>query len=60
MRRFYLTAPRFVTFAVSLLLAVLALLIAYGHVVELHGVSGFVVLLIAYAMLLAGILLRGV
>jgi hypothetical protein len=59
-RRFYLTAPRTLTFAVSLLLALLALLIAYGHVVDLHGVSAFVVLLIAYAVLLAGTLLRGV
>jgi hypothetical protein len=59
-RRFYLTAPRVVTFAVSLVLAIVALLIAYGHVVQLHGVNGFVILLIAYAVLLAGILLRGV
>jgi uncharacterized membrane protein len=59
-RRFYLTAPRFATFAISIVLAILALLIAYGHLVELHGINGFVVLLIAYAVLLAGTLLRGV
>jgi len=60
MRRFYLTAPRVVTFAVSILLAILALLIAYGHVVPLHGINGFVILLIAYVVLVAGTLLRGV
>ena len=60
MRRFYLTAPKVVTLAVSLLLALLAILMVYGHLVQLHGINGFVVLLIAYAVLLAGTLLRGV
>ena len=60
MRRFYLTPPRVATFAISVVLAIVALLIAYGHVVQLHGVNGFVILLIAYAVLVAGILLRGV
>jgi hypothetical protein len=59
-RRFYLTAPRVVTFAISIVLAALALLIEYGHVVQLHGINGFLTLLIAYAVLLAGTLLRGV
>ena len=60
MRRFYLTAPKVVTFAVSIVLAILALLIVYGNLVQLHGVSGFSILLIAYVVMLAGILLRGV
>jgi hypothetical protein len=59
-RRFYLTPPKVVTFVVSIVLATLALLIAYGHVAQLHGINGFVTLLIAYAVLLAGTLLRGV
>jgi hypothetical protein len=59
-RRFYLTAPRVVTFVVSIVLAVLALLIVYGHVAQLHGINGFLILLIAYVVLLAGTLLRGV
>jgi hypothetical protein len=58
--RFYLTAPRVLTFAVSVVLAILALLIVYGHLVQLHGINGFVILLIAYMVLLAGTLLRGV
>ena len=59
-RRFYLTAPRVVTFVVSIVLALLALLIVYGHVAQLHGINGFLILLIAYVVLLAGTLLRGV
>jgi hypothetical protein len=59
-RRFYLTAPKVVTFAVSAVLALLALLAVYGHFPQFHGINGFLVLLIAYAILLAGTLLRGV
>lgn len=59
-RRFYLTPPKVVTFAISIVLALLALLIVYGHVVQLHGISGFVILLIAYLVLLAGTMIRGV
>jgi hypothetical protein len=58
--RFYLTAPRVPTFVVSIVLALLALFAVYGHVAQLHGISGFVVLLVAYVVLLIGTLLRGV
>ncbi len=59
-RRFYLTPPAVPTFIISVLLAVVALLAVYGHLTMLHGVSGFVILLIAYVILLIGNLLRGV
>jgi hypothetical protein len=59
-RRFYLTAPKVVTFAVSAVLALLALLAVYGHFPQFHAINGFLVLLIAYLVLLAGTLLRGV
>jgi hypothetical protein len=35
-------------------------LAVYGHVTLLHGVSAFLILLIAYVVLLIGNLLRGV
>jgi hypothetical protein len=59
-RRFYLTPPAVPTFVISALLAVVALLAAYGHLTILHGVSAFTILLIAYVVLLIGNLLRGV
>lgn len=58
--RFYLTAPRVPTFILSIVLALLAVLTAYGHVPQLHGISSFVVLLIAYVIMLVGTLLRGI
>jgi len=58
--RFYLTAPRVPTFAISIVLALLAVFAAYGHIPQLHGISSFVLLLIAYVVLLIGTLLRGV
>jgi hypothetical protein len=58
--RFYLTAPRVPTFVISIVLALLALFTIYGHVPQLHGINGFVILLLAYAVLLVGTLLRGV
>jgi hypothetical protein len=59
-RRFYLTAPRVVTFALSVVLAVVALLAVYGHFTQLHEINGFVVLLVGYIVLLAGTLFRGI
>ena len=59
-RRFYLTPPRLLTFAISMVLAVLAVIVVYGHVAQLHSLNGFVVLLIAYVLLAAGVLLRGI
>jgi hypothetical protein len=58
-RRFYLTPPNILTFALSVLLAAIAVLGAYGHLAILHGVNSFVILLIAYLVLAAGALLRG-
>jgi len=59
-RRFYLTPPAVPTFVISVLLAVLALLAVYGHLPQLHSIGGFTILLIAYVILLAGTLFRGV
>jgi hypothetical protein len=42
------------------LLAIVAVLAAYGHFTLLHGISAFTILLIAYVVLLIGNLLRGV
>jgi hypothetical protein len=58
--RFYLTAPRVPTFAISLILALVAVFAIYGHIQALHGINGFVILLLAYVVLLAGTMLRGV
>jgi hypothetical protein len=58
-RRFYLTPPTVLTFVISVVLALLAALATYGHLALARGVSGFVILLIAYLILLAGVLFRG-
>ena len=58
-RRFYLTPPSFLTFAVSAVLALLAVLATYGHLALMKGVSSFLILLIAYVVLLVGVLFRG-
>jgi len=59
-RRFYLTPPAIPTFVISVLLAIVAVLAVYGHIALLRGVSSFLILLIAYIVLLVGNLLRGV
>jgi hypothetical protein len=59
-RRFYLTPPAVPTFVISVLLAVLALLAVYGHIPQLHSIGGFTLLLIAYVVLLLGVLFRGI
>jgi hypothetical protein len=59
-RRFYLTPPAIPTFVISVLLALVALLAVYGHIPQLHSIGGFTILLIAYLILLAGTLLRGI
>jgi hypothetical protein len=55
-----LSAPRVITFVVSIIIAVVAVIIHYAHIAIPHVHSGFVVLLIAYLILAAGNLLRGV
>jgi hypothetical protein len=59
-RRFYLTPPSVPIFFISLVLALLAVIAVYGHVAVLHASYGFVVLLIAYIVLLVGVLFRGI
>jgi hypothetical protein len=59
-RRFYLTPPKVVTFIISLVLAVLAVVAVYGHLTALHGINGFVILLVAWLVLAAGALIRGI
>jgi hypothetical protein len=59
-RRFYLTPPSVPVFAVSLVLAILAVLAVYGHMSIFNASYAFLILLVAYIVLLAGVLLRGV
>lgn len=53
-----LSAPRIITFVVSIIIAVAV--IHYANIAIPHVHSGFVVLLIAYLILAAGTLLRGI
>ena len=55
-----LTAPKHVTFYISVALAVIAAIIHYAHIDIPHVHSGFVILLIAYLVLVAGNVLDGV
>lgn len=59
---FALTPPSIWIFAISLVLAVLALLVRYGgvHVPIINTARVFDVLAIAYVLLTAGVLVRGV
>jgi hypothetical protein len=58
--RFYLTPPSVPVFVISVLLALLAVFAVYGHLSILKASSAFLVLLIAYVVLAAGVLIRGV
>ena len=55
-----LTAPTFIVFVISLICAVLALLPVLGVAVVAVPISGFWLMTIAWGMLLAGVLFRGV
>jgi hypothetical protein len=55
-----LSAPKIITFVVSLIIAAVAVVIHYANISIPHVHSGFIVLLIAYLILAAGNLLRGV
>jgi hypothetical protein len=55
-----LSAPKIITFVVSIIIAAVAVVIHYANLSIPHVHSGFVVLLIAYLILAAGNLLRGV
>ncbi|HMK41612.1 MAG TPA: hypothetical protein VK451_08625 [Methyloceanibacter sp.] len=55
-----LSAPKIITFVVSIIIAAVAVIIHYAHISIAHTHSGFIVLLIAYLILAAGTVLRGV
>lgn len=57
--RFYLTPPSLPLFLISVVLALFAVLATYGHVVIFKASYAFAVLLIAYVVLLIGVLFRG-
>jgi small-conductance mechanosensitive channel len=59
-RRFYLTPPSVPIFFISVVLALIAVLAAYGHFAVLKGVSAFLFLVIAYLIMLVGVLVRGI
>jgi len=58
--RFYLTPPSLPVFLISAVMALLAVFAVYGHLSIFKASSAFVVLLIAYIVLAAGVLIRGV
>jgi hypothetical protein len=60
MRRFYLTPPSLPVFVVSVVLAILAVLAVYGHMSIFNASYAFPILLIAYVVLLVGVLFRGI
>jgi hypothetical protein len=55
-----LSAPKIITFVVSVIIAAIAVIVHYAHLSIPYVHSGFAVLLIAYLILAAGNLLRGV
>ena len=59
---FVLTPPSIVIFLISLVLALLAMLVRYGgvHVPIINASRVFDVLTIAYVLLTAGVLIRGI
>jgi hypothetical protein len=59
-RRFYLTPPSVPLFVASIILAVLAVLAVYGKMSIFNASYAFLILLIAYLVLLVGVLFRGV
>jgi hypothetical protein len=58
--RFTLSPPRLLTFIISLVLAVVAAILEYGHFPALRGIDGFIILMIAWLVLAAGSLLPGI
>jgi hypothetical protein len=55
-----LSAPRTITFIVSVVIALVAAIIHYGHVTVPHLHSGFTLLFVGYLVLAVGNLLRNV
>ena len=61
-RGFELTPPSFIVFVISVVLALLAVLVHYAHVsLPVIGAANvFDVLMIAYVVMLVGVLFRGI
>jgi hypothetical protein len=61
-RRFYLTPPSLPLFLISLVLAIFAVLVTYAHLSTsiIHASQAFTVLVVAYLVLLVGVLFRGI
>jgi hypothetical protein len=57
---FDLSAPRIVTFVISVVIAVVAVIIHYGHIAIPPIESGFGVLLLGYLVLALGTMVRGI
>ena len=55
-----LSAPRVITFVISAIVALAAIIIHYAQIAIPHVHSGFVVLLVAYLILAAGNVLSGI
>jgi hypothetical protein len=55
-----LSAPKVVTFAISVIVAIIAVIIHYANIDSPYVHSGFVVLLVGYLILLGGNVLRGI
>jgi len=61
-RAFELTPPSFIVFVISVILALLAVLIHYAHVsIPVIGAAHvFDVLMVAYVVMLVGVLFKGI
>jgi hypothetical protein len=61
-RGFELTPPSFIVFVISVILALLAVLIHYAHVsIPVIGAAHvFDVLIVAYVVMLVGVLFKGI
>jgi hypothetical protein len=57
---FELSAPKVITFIISIIIAAIAVVIHYAHIDLPHVHSGFVILLLGYLVLVAGNVLSGV
>ena len=55
-----LSAPKVITFIASVVIALFAVIVHYAHIELPFSRSGFTILLVAYAVLAAGNLLRDV
>jgi hypothetical protein len=53
------TPPTNLTFIISLVVALIALVVHYANIPNPITHSGFVILLLSYLVLLAGVLVRG-